>query len=61
MFLNGEKSPIHNGLNRTVKILKKIELGVSMARMTSNLVNASQILIIINTVCLLLERLYLKN
>ena len=43
MFLNGEKSPIHNGLNRTVKILKKIELGVSMARLTSNLGNASQI------------------
>ena len=34
---------VHNGLNRTVKIFEKIELGVSMARLTSNLVNASQI------------------
>ena len=34
---------MHIGLNRTVKIFKKIELGVSMARLTSNLVNASQI------------------
>ena len=34
---------LHNGLSRTVKIFKKIELGVSMARLTSNLVNASQI------------------
>ena len=34
---------LHIGLSRTVKIFKKIELGVSMARLTSNLVNASQI------------------
>ena len=34
---------MHIGLSRTVKIFKKIELGVSMARLTSNLVNASQI------------------
>ena len=33
---------LHNGLNRTVKIFEKIELWVSMARLTSNLVNASQ-------------------
>ena len=34
---------LHIGLSRTVKIFKKFELGVSMARLTSNLVNASQI------------------
>ena len=34
---------MHNGLSRTVKIFKTIELGVSMARLTSNLVNASLI------------------
>ena len=37
------KLVLHIGLSRTVKIFKKIELGVSMARLTSNLVNASQI------------------
>ena len=34
---------IHNGILDTEKIVEKIELGVSMARLTSNLVNASQI------------------
>ena len=33
---------LHNGLSRTVKIFRKIVLWVSMARLTSNLVNASQ-------------------
>ena len=35
--------PLHNGQLGTEKIFKKVELGVSMARLTSNLVNASQI------------------
>ena len=34
---------MHNGQLGTEKIFKKVELGVSMARLTSNLVNASQI------------------
>ena len=34
---------VHNGQLGTEKIFKKVELGVSMARLTSNLVNASQI------------------
>ena len=32
----------HNGLSRTEKIFKKVELRVSMDRLTPNLVNASQ-------------------
>ena len=34
---------MHNGLSRTENIFKEIELRVSMARLTSNLVNAGQI------------------
>ena len=34
---------MHNGQLGTEKIFKKVELGVSMARLTSNSVNASQI------------------
>ena len=34
--------PLHNGMSRTIKIFKKVELWVSMARLTPNLVNASQ-------------------
>ena len=34
---------MHNGILDTEKIFEKIELGVSMARLTSNWVNASQI------------------
>ena len=34
---------MHNGQLGTEKIFKKVELGVSMARLTSNLVIASQI------------------
>ena len=37
------KSLPHNGILDTEKIFEKIELRVSMARLTSNLVNASQI------------------
>ena len=33
---------IHNGILDTEKIFKKIEVRVSMARLTPNLVNASQ-------------------
>ena len=33
---------LHNGILDTEKIFKKIELRVSMARLTPNLVNASQ-------------------
>ena len=35
-------SALHNGMSRTIKIFKKVELWVSMARLTPNLVNASQ-------------------
>ena len=33
---------LHNGLSRTEKIFKKVELRVSMDRLTPNLVDASQ-------------------
>ena len=33
---------MHNGMSRTIKIFKKVKLWVSMARLTPNLVNASQ-------------------
>ena len=33
---------LHNGILDTEKIFKKIELMISMARLTPNLVNASQ-------------------
>ena len=42
-FQRIKKGILHIGLSHTIKIFKKIELGVSMARLTSNLVNASQI------------------
>ena len=42
MFHRNDKQANHNGMSRTIKIFKKVELWVSMARLTPNLVNASQ-------------------
>ena len=41
-FSNWFCCTIHNGILDTEKIFKKIELMISMARLTPNLVNASQ-------------------
>ena len=42
-FWTSRNVKMHNGILDTEKIFEKIELGVSMARLTSNLVNTSQI------------------